>query len=92
MTQNTQGPNKNTGESDLMEQIVNLCKRRGLVFASSDIYGGFRSTWDFGPVGVLLKRNVKEAWFKSMVQMRDKLLELMHQSLWLPKFGKLRVI
>ena len=74
MTQNTQGPNKNTGESDLMEQIVNLCKRRGLVFASSDIYGGFRSTWDFGPVGVLLKRNVKEAWFKSMVQMRDNVV------------------
>ena len=74
MTQNTQGPNKNTGESDLMEQIVNLCKRRGLVFASSDIYGGFRSTWDLWPVGVLLKRNVKEAWFKSMVQMRDNVV------------------
>ena len=74
MTQNTKGPSKNTVESDLMGQIVNLCKRRGLVFASSDIYGGFRSTWDFGPVGVLLKRNVKEAWFKSMVQMRDNVV------------------
>lgn len=72
---------------DLMEQIVNLSKRRGLVFPSSDIYGGFRSTWDFGPVGVLLKRNVKDAWFKSMVQMRDNVVGLdasilMHPKVW----------
>ena len=65
---------QNTNNADLMEQIVNLCKRRGLVFPSSDIYGGFRSTWDFGPVGVLLKRNVKDAWFKSMVQDRDNVV------------------
>lgn len=61
---------------DKMEAIVNLCKRRGFVFPSSDIYGGFRSTWDFGPLGVLLKRNVKEAWFKSMVQDRDDVVGL----------------
>ena len=54
-----------------MDRIVNLSKRRGLVFPSSDIYGGFRSTWDYGPLGVLLKRNVKDAWWRSMVQMRD---------------------
>src|SRR5205814_7100690 len=41
---------------DLMERVVNLCKRRGLVFPSSEIYGGFRSTWDYGPLGVLLTR------------------------------------
>ena len=65
-----------TTDTDLMETIVNLCKRRGFVFPSSDIYGGFRSTWDFGPLGVLLKRNVKEAWFKSMVQDRDDVVGL----------------
>lgn len=63
-------------DSDLMETIVNLCKRRGFVFPSSDIYGGFRSTWDFGPLGVLLKQNVKNAWFKSMVQDRDDVVGL----------------
>jgi glycyl-tRNA synthetase len=61
---------------DAMESIVNLCKRRGFVFPSSDIYGGFRSTWDFGPLGVLLKRNVKDAWFKNMVQDRDNVVGL----------------
>jgi len=55
---------------DLMDRVVNLTKRRGLVFPSSEIYGGFRSTWDYGPLGVLLKRNVKEAWWRSMVQLR----------------------
>ena len=47
--------------SDRLDAIVNLAKRRGLVFPSSEIYGGFRSTWDYGPLGVLLKRNVKDA-------------------------------
>ena len=61
---------------DLMERVVNLCKRRGLVFPSSEIYGGFRSTWDYGPLGVLLKRNVKDAWWRSMVQLRDDVVGL----------------
>jgi glycyl-tRNA synthetase len=61
---------------DLMERVVNLCKRRGFVFASSEIYGGFRSTWDYGPLGVLLKRNVKDAWWRSMVQLRDDIVGL----------------
>ena len=61
---------------DLMERVVNLCKRRGLVFPSSEIYGGFRSTWDYGPVGVLLKRNVKDAWWRSMVQLREDIVGL----------------
>jgi glycyl-tRNA synthetase len=55
---------------ELMETVVNLCKRRGFVFPSSEIYGGFRSTYDYGPLGVLLLRNVKEAWWRSMVQLR----------------------
>ena len=52
-------------KNDLMDRVVNLAKRRGLVFPSSEIYGGFRSTWDYGPLGVLLKRNVKDAWWRS---------------------------
>jgi glycyl-tRNA synthetase len=58
----------------LMEQVVNLCKRRGFVFPSAEIYGGFRSTYDYGPLGVLMLRNVKEAWWRSMVQLRDDVL------------------
>ena len=56
--------------SDL-EQIVNLCKRRGFVYPSAEIYGGFRSSYDYGPLGSLMLRNVKEAWVRSMVQQRD---------------------
>ncbi|MBR1890474.1 MAG: glycine--tRNA ligase [Clostridia bacterium] len=51
-----------------MEKILNLCKGRGFVFPGSDIYGGFANTWDFGPVGVELKNNVKKAWWKRFVQ------------------------
>src|SRR5436190_24248323 len=75
------------GDPKLMERVVNLAKRRGLVFPSSDIYGGFRSTCDYGPLGVLLKRNVKEAWWRSMVQLRDDVVDLdaailMHPKVW----------
>jgi glycyl-tRNA synthetase len=69
----------------LMDRVVNLAKRRGLVFPSSDIYGGFRSTWDYGPLGVLLKRNVKDAWWRSMVQMRDDVVGLDAAILMAPK-------
>jgi glycyl-tRNA synthetase len=62
--------------TDLMEQVVNLCKRRGFVFPSSEIYGGFRSTYDYGPLGVLMLRNVKEAWWRAMVQLRDDVVGL----------------
>ena len=68
-----------------MDRIVNLAKRRGLVFPSSDIYGGFRSTWDYGPLGVLLKRNVKDAWWRSMVQERDDIVGLDSAILMAPK-------
>jgi glycyl-tRNA synthetase len=59
-----------------MEKLVNLCKRRGLVFPTSTIYGGLGSTFDYGPLGVELKRNVKEAWWREMVQTRDDVLGL----------------
>ena len=57
--------------NDLMEKIVSLCKRRGFIFQSAEIYGGFRSTYDYGPLGVNMLRNVKDAWWRTMVQERD---------------------
>ncbi len=61
---------------ELMDKVVNLCKRRGFVFPSSEIYGGFRSTYDYGPLGVLMLRNVKDAWWRSTVQLRHDVLGL----------------
>ncbi|MGH9103887.1 MAG: glycine--tRNA ligase [Acidimicrobiales bacterium] len=60
----------------LMERIVNLCKRRGFVFPSAEIYGGFRSTYDYGPLGAQMLRNVKDAWWRSVVQLRDDVVGL----------------
>ena len=70
-----------------MEKVVNLCKRRGFIFPSSEIYGGIGSTWDYGPVGVELKRNVKEAWWKAVVTTRNDTVGLdasilMHPRVW----------
>jgi glycyl-tRNA synthetase len=53
-----------------LDQVVNLCKRRGFVFPSAEIYGGFRSTYDYGPLGSLMLRNVKDAWVRAVVQQR----------------------
>jgi glycyl-tRNA synthetase len=57
--------------SDPMDTIVNLAKRRGFAFQSSEIYGGLRSSYDYGPLGVELKNNIKRAWWRSVVQLRD---------------------
>ena len=70
-----------------MEKIVSLCKRRGFIFQSSEIYGGMSACWDYGPIGVELKRNVKEAWWRSMVKEREDIVGidasiLMHRSVW----------
>lgn len=54
-----------------LEQVVNLAKRRGFVYPSAEIYGGFRSSYDYGPLGSLMLRNVKDAWIRTMVQQRD---------------------
>ncbi|HEY6709081.1 MAG TPA: glycine--tRNA ligase, partial [Actinomycetota bacterium] len=54
-----------------MDAIVNLAKRRGFAFQSSEIYGGIRSSYDYGPLGVELKNNIKKAWWRSIVQLRD---------------------
>ena len=57
-------------KNDLMEKIVSLCKRKGFIFQSSEIYGGIASCYDYGPLGIELKKNIKEMWWKSMVQFR----------------------
>ena len=56
-----------------MDQLVALCKRRGFLFQSSEIYGGLQGFWDYGPLGVELKRNVREAWWHDMVTAHDEL-------------------
>ena len=61
---------------DDMNVIVSLAKRRGFVFPASEIYGGIGSTWDYGPLGVELKRNVRDAWWRAMVQSRDDIVGL----------------
>ncbi|RFC42708.1 MAG: glycyl-tRNA synthetase [Verrucomicrobia bacterium] len=70
-----------------MEKIVSLCKRRGFIFQSSEIYGGLNGFWDYGPLGAELKRNVKELWWKSMTRLRDDIVGLeatiiMHPNIW----------
>ncbi|HUY05892.1 MAG TPA: glycine--tRNA ligase [Acidimicrobiales bacterium] len=62
--------------SDLFDKVVNLCKRRGFVFPSAEIYGGIRSTYDYGPLGTLMLRNVKNAWWRAMVQERDDVVAI----------------
>ena len=57
-------------DPELLDKVINLAKRRGFIFPSAEIYGGFRSTYDYGPLGVNMLRNVKAAWWRSMVQMR----------------------
>src|ERR687886_227706 len=70
-----------------MDKIVALCKRRGFIFQSSEIYGGVGSTYDYGHYGVLLKTNVKSEWWKAMIQERDDIVALdaailMHPRVW----------
>ena len=62
--------------SDRLDAIVNLSKRRGFVYPSSEIYGGLRAAWDYGPLGVELKNNVKRQWWRYMVQERDDIVGL----------------
>jgi glycyl-tRNA synthetase len=74
-------------QADLMDKIVALAKRRGFIFQSSEIYGGLNGAWDYGPFGVELKRNVKDAWWKSVVHFRDDVVGLdaailMHPRTW----------
>src|ERR687883_663511 len=59
-----------------MDKIVSLCKRRGIIFAASEIYGGIANTYDYGHYGVLLKRNVIDAWWQAMIGERDDIVAL----------------
>lgn len=73
--------------ADVMQKIVSLCKRRGFVFQSSDIYGGLRSAYDYGPLGVELKRNLMNEWWTAMVHAREDIVGLdasimMHPKVW----------
>src|SRR5215210_4089688 len=70
-----------------MDEIVAFCKRRGFVYQSSEIYGGLRSSYDYGPLGVEMKRNIKEEWWRDLVHMRDDVVGLdaaiiMHPKVW----------
>ncbi len=74
-------------ELKLMDKIVSLAKRRGFIFQSSELYGGINSIYDYGPLGVELKNNVKKEWWKAMVQYRDNVVGLdagilMHPRIW----------
>ncbi|GGC71794.1 glycine--tRNA ligase [Hoyosella rhizosphaerae] len=64
------------GKSNRIDTVVNLCKRRGLVFPCGEIYGGTRSAWDYGPLGVELKENIKKQWWRNMVTSRDDVVGL----------------
>lgn len=74
-------------QTDTMEKIVSLCKRRGFIFQSSEIYGGINGFWDYGPLGAELKRNVKDLWWRSMTQEREDVAGLdatiiLHPKVW----------
>tara|TARA_B100001778_G_scaffold158866_2_gene130578 strand:- start:1136 stop:2584 length:1449 start_codon:yes stop_codon:yes gene_type:complete len=78
---------KNNYRLEELEKLVSLAKRRGIIFPSSEIYGGLSSVWDYGPIGVEIKRNVKNLWWKSFVSERDDIFGidasiLMHPDVW----------
>src|SRR6187455_2955953 len=74
-------------EIPLMEKIVSLCKRRGFIFQSSEIYGGINGFWDYGPLGAELKRNLRDTWWRAMTREREDVVGLdatiiMHPAIW----------
>ncbi len=75
-------------ENVLMEKIVSLCKRRGFIYQSSEIYGGINGFWDYGPLGAELKRNVKELWWNTMTRQRDDVVGLEATIIMSPQIWK----
>jgi glycyl-tRNA synthetase len=75
-------------ENQLMEKIVSLCKRRGFIFQSSEIYGGINGFWDYGPMGAELKRNVKESWWLTMTRQREDVVGLEATIIMSPQIWK----
>ncbi len=78
---------KNKVRDEKMDKLVSLCKRRGYIFPSSEIYGGINACWDYGPLGAELKRNIKDFWWREMVHKRDDIegldaAILMHPKVW----------
>jgi len=78
---------KRNSQSDIMESIISLCKRRGFIYQGSEIYGGLAGTWDYGPYGLALKNNIKNLWWKRFVDDRDDMYGmdaaiLMNQKAW----------
>ena len=78
---------KKDDKQKIIDVLTSISKQRGFVFQSSEIYGGLGSTWDYGPLGIELKRNVKNLWWKSMVTARDNIVGmdaaiLMHPGVW----------
>lgn len=76
-----------TNQQVNIEKLASLCKRRGFIFQSSELYGGINGFWDYGPLGVELKRNIKDAWWQDVVQRRDDVVGLdssiiMHPRIW----------
>ena len=74
-------------DNTTMEKLVSLCKRRGFIFQSSEIYGGLASAWDYGPLGVALKNNIRDFWWREMTQLHDNIVGLdaaimMHPRVW----------
>lgn len=72
---------------NIIQKIISLCKRRGFIFPSSEIYGGVEALWDYGPLGILLKNNIREEWLKRFVQKKDEVVlidgtVLMHPKIW----------
>jgi glycyl-tRNA synthetase len=86
------GPKENipapTSGAGLMEKIVSLCKRRGFIYQSSEIYGGINGFWDYGPLGAELKRNVKELWWNTMTRQRDDVVGLEATIIMSPQIWK----
>ena len=79
--------NTDSASAQIMEKIVSLCKRRGFIFQGSEIYGGLANTWDYGPLGAELKRNIKERWWRANVYLRQDMVGLdsailMHPKVW----------
>src|SRR5690606_13887840 len=83
----TSSPDAPPQEIDLMKEVISISKQRGFVFQSSEIYGGLRSAYDYGPLGVELKRNIMNEWWRAMVHEREDVVGLdasiiMHSKVW----------
>src|SRR5690606_22423653 len=71
----------------IVDRLISMCKQRGFIYQSSEIYGGLNSCWDYGPLGAELKRNIKDAWWYANVHLRDDVVGadtsiLMHPDVW----------